>query len=497
MRKNIFIIVLFAARMTNHVVAQTNAEIMLPTLLESIEIGLKNNYDIKNNQLQVEKSKGDKQSAKGVFDPSLNVNVSTMSGILLPDKDRNPSSLNLSLTVPTKLGINASTGFVSSQTKDPTNNDATQLVNGTWLQLDMPLLKGIGKSNMNLLNQNIAALNLASTQVSFDYEVTRFIKNVTLAYLKIVYKDRANKDHEVIIHDLEAYKDTLQQKINNNTVGSVEILNVKAELAQLKSDLNSAYNEIKNDYLDYRKLLGLETASLTTQNFAAPEAPPAMEGAEIKRYVSDVLIRKSDIARQSLAFKKQKLKEESLSKEVKIANYAKRNDLSLQLRYNYYSEVDGGRWNSFWIYPQTSSYPPGSSYLLTLTYKLPFGNNAAKGAYMAKKSDYEFQKTSNEQLLFEMETNVETLSNDLLNSVEALETQKEIAKLREQIYLNEVSKYHEHTTQMNVLNAHQGYMESLLTIQLKEYAVYSNWLNLKFLCNDIPQNFEQLSALLK
>jgi outer membrane protein TolC len=497
MKKIFFsVIVLFSVGMAGSIMAQTASEVLLPTLHGAIETGLKNNYDIKINQQLVEISKGEKQATRGAFDLLLGFDVSTLSGISFSDMTKDPSSMDVYLYLPTQWGVNATTGFSYSRLRDLTNKDQTEIVNGAWFQLDVPIFKGLGKTNKNLINFKIAELNMTASQTNFDYEIMRFIKDVALAYLNVFYKNQAYNSRVLIIKDLEEYKNGIQLKIDNNVVPSAEIMNVNTELAQMKSDLSPSFNEIKNAYLDLLKLLGAETTQLKMETFSIPFTFPGIDDKRIKGYINDIITRREDIINQSPAFKKQKLTEESVLHEVKIAEYDKRSDLQLQMKYNYFSALDGGRWNSFWIYPQSTF--PGSSYLLTLSYKLPLGNRTARGLYAAKKGEYESQKTASDKLFLEMEKSIEALSNDLSNSLEVLGMQKEITEFRKQIYLNEVLKYDiGNSTQIDVLNSHQNYMEALLTIYVKEYIVIANWLNLKFLCNDIPQNVGQLPYLLK
>jgi outer membrane protein TolC len=155
-------------------------------------------------------------------------------------------------------------------------------------------------------------------------------------------------------------------------------------------------------------------------------------------------------------------------------------------------------WDRFWVYSE--SFFPGPSYQLTVAYKLPFGNNQARGAYVAKREEYELQKTTTEKFAFEMKKNIESLSNALVNSLDILDGQEDITDLRQQAYANEIAKYDSHnsnSTQIDVLNAHEDYMQSLLSTYAKEYIVMFNWLNLQFLCNDIPGNTEQLNVFFK
>jgi outer membrane protein TolC len=491
----ISIIMLLAGCIVGSLMAQTHSEVTLPTLQEAIEVGLKNNYDIKINQRSVEISKGEKQAAKGAFDPILAAKISAISGVSHLAEMKNPQHSELSLLLPTQWGVNATTGLSYSRISNIIY--PVQSANGAWIQLDLPILKGLGKTNKNFIDYQVAKLNLDATQANFDYEIMRFIKDAALAYLNVFYKNQAYNTQSQIIIELEEYKNSLQLKIDNNTVPATEIINISTELAQIKSDRSTSFAEVKNAYVAYLQILGLESAPLDMDCLLTPFIRPILHDERMKNYVSNAIFRKNDIVHQSPAFKKQEIMEASLLQEATSAKYEKRHDLQLQLRYNYnhYSESDHGISNPFWGYPQSVFF--GSTYLLTLSYKLPIGNNTAKGNYLSKINEYESQKTVNDQLVTEMENNIEIQSNNLLNSIEVLDMQKEITKFREQVYHNEVLKYDQgNSTQIDVINSHREYMEAALAIHSKEYIVISNWLNMKFLCNDIPQNAEQLTSLL-
>jgi outer membrane protein TolC len=487
------ILLFFAFSFGIHSFAQNSFEVVLPALNEVIELGLNNNFDIKINHQLVEISKGESQSYKGAFDPIFGADVSTMSGISSDATFKNPSTADFYLYLPTKIGLNITTGVNYFRQYDLSDNGQSEIGNGTWLQVDIPILKGLGLNNKNLINYETSKLKLKTQEVTFDFEITQYIKNVVLAYASVYCYSQIYNSQKLIIDNFAQYKKDIEQKIDKEIIPASEIINVNAEMVQLNSELNTDFDKLRTSYVDLLKLLGQEKTIQDVKKISIPFSPPKISVDTIKVFVSRIMANIDEIAKNSLLYQKQELVEERLKMEVKAAKNETRHDLNLQLKYNYNSEELNGNWNNLLIFPKSTF--PGSNYKATLNYQLPINNNRAKGMYIAKNEEYNLEKESTGKFLFEIKKDIENVSSSLLSSLEVFNMQKDISELRAKAYSNELLKYRTgNSTQLDVLNAHRSFTGSLLAVHSMEYTVINYLVTLKFLCNQIPKNSTELNS---
>lgn len=464
----------------------------IPSLPEVIGIGLENNYAIKLDGRRIEAARGEWISYKGAFDPVVGFDGSSLSGIQPDMEKKDASSLDLYLRIPTGWGVSFTAGLNYSRLYDLTNQGVSEFANGVWTQLDIPLLQGFGKYNRDRMNRQIARLKLLASRVTFDYTTTTFIKDVILSYAQVYCNYQSYLSQRAIIYDFRQYKNDIRQKIEKNLIPAADMINVDAELISLESDLDTYALALKTSCNELMKLVGTDIAPpADPAAFSMPFSFPAIDESKIRSYILHVQHEEEAILQKSLPFQKQKLEEESAFKEVKAAKNEKKHQLNFQFKYNYFSEKINGNWHSFFIFPE-SKYP-GSSYLFTLNYRFPLGNHKSKGYYMAKKEAYDMQKESTRQVLFEQRKAIDENIMSLTSSTEMYTVQTKMAGLYQQVYANEVLKYSiGQSSQMNVLKAHQDFVKSSIVIYEKEYRLISDWIALKYLCDELPKTSSEL-----
>lgn len=466
----------------------------LPSLREVIGIGLENNYAIKLDSRRIEAAKGEWTSYKGAFDPVLGLDGSTMWGIQPDMEQKDPTEVNMFIRVPTVWGVSLTTGLNYSRLYDLTNQGVSEFANGVWAEIDIPLLRGLGKYNRDRMNRQIARLKWQASRVAFDYTTTTFMKDVILSYAQVYCNYRSYLAQRAIIDDFRQYKNDIRQKIDHNLVPAADMINLEAELISLEADLNTYALALKTSYTELMKLVGKEmNVSIDPASFSMPFSFPALDATKVQAYVREVQREKESLIKQSLPFLKQKLEEESALKEVKAAKNETKHQLDFQFKYNYFSEKINGNWNSFLIFPE-SKYP-GSSYLFTINYRFPLGNRKSKGYYMAKKEMYDMEKETTRQLAFEQGKDIDETAMSVVNSMQLYSLQTKVAGLYEKAYANETVKYAiGQSSQMNVLKAHQDFVRSSIVIYEKEYRLISDWITLKYLCNELPKTSSELNS---
>ncbi len=466
--------------------------ITLPKLNELIEIGLINNYDIQISKKRIDISKGALRSSEGVFDISLGADLNLEPGIQ-PDTDTEDYySFDLSLNVPTKVGMNFTSGFSYLREIDLGDTDSpTDNVNGVWLQMDMPLLKGLGNYNTNLTNLQLAELEVTYSQVNFDYETTLLIKNILTTYYTVLTFNNICDNFRTILKGLNSLQNDLSLEVESGLVAKSELLVNQAEINLLTAQLRSANNTLNSAYINLMTLIGQKGEVQYVETLDVYKKPIFTAKDSLHYYLKFMIKNRDSIVRENLTFAEQVLNQQNADLQLKEAKNGVLNDLSLQLKYNFYAIEENEAFDDFIIFGK-SSYP-GSSYLISLNYTLPFGNNVARGTYTVKTEEYNLQQEVTDKLVFEMKKSIENTSLSILDSYAIYDMYLHNIEVRKQIYNNELVKFKEGTsTQIDVLQVRRDLIETTEDFYSAQLNYIKLLINLKFICNKIPRNSSQL-----
>ncbi len=472
--------------------AQDTATATLPSLKKVIELGLENNYDIKISKKLIDISKGEMRAYDGTFDLSLGADLNLLPGIQPTVASEDEYTFDMYLYQPTKIGLNFSTGVTYLReinlgiTDSPTEN-----VNGVWLQMEMPLLKGLGKNNTDFTSLKISELGVTSQLLSFDYETTVLIKDLILAYTKVLYTGKVCTNYQDFLNSLNALQNDLQLEADRGLIPNAELLINSAEISLIKSHLKSAQNDLTSSYIELMVLLGEKTKAKYIEkinyNFSILVTPKD----SLRAFANTLVNNRDSIVRENLSFVGQTLNQEGAALQLKEAKNGILNDLNLQLKYNYYAMELNQPFDDYLVFGK-STYP-GSSYMLSLNYTLPFGNNQARGTFLARTEEYNMQQDITEQLHFEMKKAIENNAFSLLDSYTIYELEFNNSKIRKEIYDNELLKFKTgNSNQINVQQVRRDYIESTLNVYQSELTYIELLLNIKFLCNKIPKNTVEL-----
>ena len=472
--------------------AQKQDSIILPSIKDVIAQGLNANYDIKITKKTMDIYEGITKSYSGAFDPNIGFSTDYLGGIDPTIQFKDKFKMDLYYYQNTKLGINFSTGTNFMRLTDISNQNDLENINGLWFEMGIPLLRGLGSYNKTTVNLKISKLKYNSTKINFEYEITYFIRNVILAYTKLYIDQQLINSYDTILSDLNKVFSDLEIEVSKNIIPKAELIIVNTSIKQVESKRQLALTQMNNSYLELMKLLGQENVPEIIHSVKMPYLIPDFELDNVKLYVVQKIANKERIIKNSLEFMNQENRKNIAEYELKSAKNEKLNDFQLKLKYNYYAMETNVDWNNSIVLG--SGYYPGSSYGLTLNYLLPIGNNNKKGLYISKMEEFDMENQQTEKLVFNKEKELQDVGNSLLGAIKLYEMQKEIAKLRWQVYKNEMLKYNiGKSTQMDILTSNENYVKAIINLKEIQMSMIDLFINFKFLCNQIPRSSSELS----
>jgi len=315
--------------------AQDTATITLPSLKEVIEIGLENNYDIKITKKLIDISKGEMRAYDGAFDLLLGTDLNLLPGIQPSVESKDEYGFNLYLYQPTKIGLNFSTGVTYlRETNLDITDSPTENINGVWLQLQMPLLKGLGNNNTDYTNLKISELGVTFQLVNFDYEITVLINNLILAYVKVLYTGKVCTNYQDILTSLNILQNDLQLEADRGLIPKAELLMNSADINLIESRLKSAKSDMTSSYIELMILLGENTKAKYIENINYPYSILRDQTDSLQLFVNTLVNNRDSITRENLNFVRQTLNQEGAALQLKEAKNGILHDLNLQLKYN-------------------------------------------------------------------------------------------------------------------------------------------------------------------
>lgn len=500
MKKKILIIILIAAG----ALPATSQQVFNYDSLSAFKVlqtGLESNYNIKLKQHLVDESKGQLISSKGAFDPQFSVNASGAAGTDPSFSSKDSYSLSGQLLVPTRSGVKLYTGFkLSTETEIisgvPNYFPSTYMPineSGMWAGVSMPLLRDIGRNNSSNVSFLSTLMMNKAQNVSFTDEVCQFIKNTLTSYYETYGRVKVFKILKDADKDAHEYLSNIGTMITDEQLPKAENYRATAYQLNIALQLTAARNEIVNSMYDLITSLGVkgtktaDALPVFLDSLPDPTTFPwPLYSAYILKNIDSMLVKTPYLRSQELATSSTQIAMEG-------ARHNKMNELNLDLRYMYFGST---AYQPFSDFKQSfSSSSPGSSLNVTLSYKIPFGNEERKGDYLTKLSSYELNKTRLEKAKFESKLQVIKLLNDLDHLISLYKNQLELAAIEKKTYDSEVQKFKLGvSTQIDIINTYMDYNTALLNLETGRLAIMTRIITLKYLIGDFPTTSDQLAA---
>jgi outer membrane protein TolC len=402
--------------------ANSNGKIIKLSLKECVEIGIKNNLNIKEEKINVEQSKTDIEKAKGNFYPNLSLsgkysdqNTPSTSSIEQVET-LNEKNIDYDVSVNSKIpsGANASVSFsnnrLSSNSEDVVFNPAYS--SGLAIYLSQPLLKGFGIS-INTTELTTAKIAKELAVLAFYEKVNEIISKIAKYYINLSLAQYNLKIKENLLKNSEGHLKDTEEKIKIGILPKSDVVIVEDSIIEKTSSVISQRKTLKDAYANLANVLGYEKENILQFNIE----------------LSDEFI----------------LKEEKINKN-EIINYAFLNNYSLNqakksfdienilLKYkknSTYPSLD--LFGSFTLNGIAQSYSSDLDLLVSgdsrvwqtgVKLSIPLGNKQAK-------SDFFKQKLETQKAILNIKKIENNIVYDIDEKVREIELAYELAKLAE------------------------------------------------------------------
>ena len=255
--------------------------------------------------------------------------------------------------------------------------------------LDVPLLKNAGRDSV-AAGENSARENYRAALESLAHTATNCALRTTLAYWNLAAAQE--------VAALLERSATAQRKINEVTGALIEAdelpraerSRIVARTADLEGGLAAARRDVARKRVDLAVAIGMAVPDVSFAPLAADPLPAGedvkeMDASALARLLDASIARRADVKAAALRV----TAADYLLKGSRV-DLRPRLDLSVQAGYNGIYEDPQlsimsvgnptGYWRSF------QGRYVGPSFQVTLSFELPFGNNAAKGQYVQTES---------------------------------------------------------------------------------------------------------------
>ncbi len=464
-------------------VAQENTTMQL-SLKNLIKEGISNNFDIKLQKTAIENSKGKVLRNKGRFDPFFHYSLNTNTGNDPTVSYKDMFDFNTEFVLPTNYGLSLNSGLNLSRT-NVINPQSINNSEGVWLGLDLPLFKGLGENNANNANLKASELQYNAEKKDYAYRISQLIKFISESYLVAYSNTNVYNFYKKISEYVEKYKHDIATLVDKDQLPKSQMLRTNAYYNSIKIEMTNAEKSLHNSLYNLNQILGIvrHTDNKTIPTFL--DKYPDFDKLNFTNYFQFINTNIDSLIKNRKDYQSLAMNVSATGLEVKGASNDLKEDINLNLQYNYYGLKQNEDWNK--LLSAIDGHFPGSSFTLSLSYMLPFQKAVYEGIYISKKSELESQNISLNKFAFDVKNNVKNIISGINDALGMYNNQKENVKLYEQVYYNEYEKFKMGlATQIDVTNSHQDYIKANITYENLKVQIAIDLVNLKYQIGQLP-----------
>ena len=458
--------------------------------------GLENNYNIKLQQLSLEKADYTLLKARGGLNAFVNTDLTYGAGIN-PSLDNDGTQIaQTEFVVPTRLGIDFYSGFRVERTLefgDPGNPSTPFNTSGAFAGIKIPLLRGLGKANSLNTDILVSETSKKAFNQELSNEIMTYFTRLLINYLTLKESIEAFNISKDILRESEKYRNQIFELIENDQIPFAEKSRANSLYIQNLQKLNLSKVQATQIYFDTKTLLGVDnfvksdSLPILSDSFPNPKNEEIFEFVENNLPIVDTLI-KSTPQYQSIALR---VNEEQLL--LQNAKNQKLNPLDLDIRVSSFGSSENKTFNL----SSTFNSLPGTSLLITLTHNLPIRNQQRRGAYLEQQMEYNISNTNLNQFYYESTVNAKLNLELLKQKIELYEEAAKLANLLKGNYEDELTKFKlGDATQTDIIIVLEDYFDALNSLNSLKYDVWKSYVEIKFQLGDLPKNEEELNSFL-
>jgi outer membrane protein len=409
-------------------------------LIQAVKSALKNNQDIKVEEMTALTGKGVFQEASGEFDPTLSLSIDRVrgypgyptSGTDLEELKSTDLLFGITLEKEFRSGITTTLAAMATQNRSyDTDTFNYSNVNFT---ISVPLLQGRGKSSTGATEKSYKLIYEAD-KLSLQHTVSAYLKETAQRYWDYVtavktvdtYKQAESEANAHLAEVEELIKSS--EKFKNASVGQLKALS----RSQVASAI-AAMQKMREARQSLGILMGISYKYLVALPMPASDFPTMSDSHirqiidNLQEYIENALANRADIN----AYEKYLRSGEVLLKQAKNQTLNQL-DLSITLGYVGYNTAENSVAKYFSALWENRS---GINSSVGLSYELPINNNTNRGALLQTRAalkTYEIQK-------FQLKRSISSEINLSISNLKNLSLELQEIKTIKDIYEQEMAK---------------------------------------------------------
>lgn len=369
-------------------------------LLDAVKTTLEKQPDIHIMRQEVEHNRGALQEAKGQFDPVVSLSGGhdyteesqpVLSG--LSETKEDITSLTFKLSKKYRSGVEISPNIALTRTDSPDEYQEIQNTAGINLTFTVPLMRGLGK-------EATGAEEMAAER-EYEYRLHQMrhttwesVFNTVLKYWAYQSATKRLDLLKVSESRAKSYVRDIRALINADELPAAELENMLANLESKTASRIAREQALYEAKQNLGLAMGLQFEAIDVLPLPSDDFPEVNDKKEIP------FIQKEAMIKNALASRDDYLASKELQKSKNILLKAARNELKSKLDLSFnagYSGLKEGSNASNFI-TSTRSNIPGVSASILLICELPYGNRAARGMLLQRKSEYEKHRIATNNL---------------------------------------------------------------------------------------------------
>ena len=400
------------------------------SLRHVIETTLSQNPTIKIKELDVVTARGNYLTTYGSFDPVLGINLGyssfyspTYSDYELENPIQGTSTYSVGLTKPFSWGGNLSLLLEMTKSIDTLDYSIPQNVASVSLQFELPLLKGLGNGTSG--EELSAKLNLEAERKNFLFIISQQVLNSIQSYWNYLGAIKSRDIIQKSVDEAEGFYENSRLLNAEDSTKYTDLTTLQATISQKKIDLTNADHDIYTTRQTLGIAMGIDFEKI--EEIPVPETQFLFEELLVpdSAFIMSLPVNKIiDIALEHRQDYLASLDMITASDYlVKQAENGTLSELDLTLNAGYSGATEGEKFGDFFrpFYKNVAGLNLGA----TLSYKLPFGNNTAKGNLMSASAQYIQNKIASVELRRQIRTSVSTqIKQFQTNYLNFLETER-------------------------------------------------------------------------
>ena len=370
------------------------------SLFDALQSTLASQPQLHIQQEQVAGSRAERQIARGQFDTTLgasffqnrinnpltivNQEQAALLGIVTNNQVTNVSNLDVSATKEFRNGVTISPSFIVTRATDNLYNMTGTNLSTLVFQVDVPLLRGRGRSAADA-QETAAEIEVQASLLDLNQTISALLSDTASNYWNAIGAAKALAVAQESEDRSKIYVDNVQMLIKADRVPRAEIEQVNANMASRAATRIAAEQSLIAAQQRLALAMGLSTGQMAnietpTDDFPQDEqqALAVVNTQSIQQFFNLALASRADY----LAARKRELEQKTLRA---AARNGTRPQLNLDLSSGYSSLQEGTGVSDFFTAPGRAVRGPDVG--AGVVYRFPPSNNAALGALRLAESN--------------------------------------------------------------------------------------------------------------